>query len=89
MNQVQIKDAVRDEKGRISASSLYETPTTLKQYYMVMKYEEKLDNLFSFLKSHQRNKILVFATTCKQVRFIYSSFKKLKPGLPICELHGR
>lgn len=72
-----------------SASELYEAPKQLKQYYMMMELDEKIDNLFSFLKSHQKNKIIVFLTSCKQVRFVYSAFKKLKPGLPVMELHGR
>ena len=54
-----------------------------------MDHDEKIDNLFSFLKSHQKSKILVFMTSCKQVRFVYTAFKKLKPGLPVLELHGR
>lgn len=56
---------------------------------MLMDFDEKIDNLFSFLKSHQKNKVVVFLTSCKQVRFVYSAFKKLKPGLPVLELHGR
>lgn len=54
-----------------------------------MKLEDKLNSLFSFLKAHQKSKILVFFSTCKQVRLAYECFKKLKVGLPIMELHGR
>ena len=89
MKDIKAKKGNSNEENKISASQLYETPTNLMQYYMIIKYEEKLDNLFSFLKSHQRSKILVFLTTCKQVRFVFSAFKKLKPGLPIMEMHGR
>ncbi len=84
-----LKLANKELKEGVNLADLYETPKQLKQFFMLMDYDEKVDNLFSFLKSHQKNKILVFMTSCKQVRFIYSAFKKLKPGLPILELHGR
>lgn len=88
LNEVK-SDAGSLDHLQLKAADLYETPKSLKQYYMVVNHEEKVDVLFSFLKSHQRSKILVFMNSCKQVRFIYSAFKKLKPGLPISELHGR
>ena len=54
------------------------TPTTLLHYYMEVPIEDKLDTLFSFLKTHQKQKILVFFSSRKQVRFAYQSFKALK-----------
>ena len=65
------------------------TPIKLLHYYMIMKIEEKLDTLFSFLKSHQKAKCLVFFSSCKQVRFAFEAFKRLKIGISILELHGR
>jgi len=56
---------------------------------MNVKLEDKLDLLFSFLKSHLKSKILVFFSSCKQVRFVYECFMKLKPGIPLFELQGR
>jgi ATP-dependent RNA helicase DDX10/DBP4 len=41
------------------------------QYYMVVNTEDKLNVLYSFLKTHHKQKVLIFASTCKQVRFIY------------------
>jgi hypothetical protein len=58
-------------------------------HYMVTPIKDKLDTLFSFLKSHTKSKILVFISTCKQVRFIYEVISKLKPGMPLFELQGR
>lgn len=72
-----------------SLSSLYETPNKMEQYYMIVNLEDKLDCLFSFLKSHQKHKILVFLSTCKQVRFTFEALRKLRIGVPIMELHGR
>ena len=56
---------------------------------MQVNIEEKLDTLFSFLKSHQKCKCIVFFSACKQVRFAYEAFKRLKVGVSILELHGR
>jgi ATP-dependent RNA helicase DDX10/DBP4 len=56
---------------------------------MIVKIEDKLDLLFSFIKSHLRDKILVFFSSCKEVRFAYESFKRLKMGVSLLELHGR
>ncbi len=41
------------------------TPVKLLHYYMQIPIEEKLDTLFSFLKTHQKNKIIVFFSACK------------------------
>ncbi|CAE6967052.1 DDX10 [Symbiodinium natans] len=65
------------------------TPETLKQIFMVVPLEKKVDTLFSFLRSHSQKKTIVFVSTCKQVRFFYEAFRKLKPGPAVMELHGR
>lgn len=84
-----VKLAGKPSEEATSMLEKYATPKQLKQYCMLMDYDEKIDNLFSFLKSHQKSKILVFLTSCKQVRFVYNAFKLLKPGMPVLELHGR
>ena len=43
------------------------TPITLVQTYVVVKLEDKLDTLFSFLRTHLKCKIIVFLSTCSQV----------------------
>ena len=65
------------------------TPVKLLHYYMEMKIEDKLDTLFSFLKSHPKSKCLVFFSARKQVRFAYQAFKALKLGQNLFELHGK
>jgi ATP-dependent RNA helicase DDX10/DBP4 len=66
-----------NEKGQTNISS-YEMPSRLSHFYMQIDHHDKLDMLFSFLKSHRREKILVFFSTCKQVRFAYEAFTKLQ-----------
>ncbi|KAL4503325.1 hypothetical protein ABPG72_000931 [Tetrahymena utriculariae] len=81
----------QDSKNVINTSikDIYEAPIKLTQYYMEVNIEDKLNMLFSFLRSHKKNKVLVFLSTCKQVRFVYEAFRRLKLGPPIFELHGR
>jgi ATP-dependent RNA helicase DDX10/DBP4 len=65
------------------------TPKGLSQSYVVTPLERKLDVLLSFIKSHLKQKTIVFLSTCRQVRFVHSLFCKLQPGIPLCALHGK
>jgi ATP-dependent RNA helicase DDX10/DBP4 len=65
------------------------TPSTLQQNYVVIPLPEKLDTLWSFLRANVKKKILVFASSGKQVRFVYEAFRHLQPGIPLLHLHGR
>ena len=48
-----------------------------------------MELLFSFIKSHLRCKILVFAASRKEVRFLYEAFRRMKPGVSLLHLHGK
>ncbi|RKF65734.1 ATP-dependent RNA helicase dbp4 [Golovinomyces cichoracearum] len=65
------------------------TPSTLQQFYVVTPLPEKMNTLFSFIKSNLKSKIIVFLSSGKQVRFVYESFRMLQPGIPLLHLHGR
>lgn len=65
------------------------TPSTLQQNYIVTPLPEKLDTLWSFIRSNLKAKILVFLSSGKQVRFVYESFRHMQPGIPLMHLHGR
>ena len=65
------------------------TPSTLQQNYIVTPLPEKLDTLWSFLRSNLKSKILVFLSSGKQVRFVYEAFRHMQPGIPLLHLHGR
>ena len=65
------------------------TPSTLQQHYVVSALPEKLDTLWSFIRANVKSKILVFLSSGKQVRFVYESFRRLQPGIPLLHLHGR
>lgn len=72
-----------------SAEDTDPTPKDLQQIYIVTELWEKLDILFSFIKTHLKMKLLVFFSSSKQVRFSYETFRKLQPGIPLLHLHGK
>lgn len=65
------------------------TPVQLEQYYMVVPLPQKLDMLFSFLRTHTQNKMLIFFSSCRQVQFVHEVFCRLRPGVPLMALHGK
>lgn len=55
-------------------------PAKLKQFWMETEMDKKVDALFGFLRSHSKQKIIVFVSCRKQVRFFYEALGKLKIG---------
>ena len=89
-----VKDLARLSLTKPEYVSVHEkdelsTPSTLAQQYVVCRLTQKLDVLYSFVKSHLRCKTLVFLSSCSQVRFVTEVFKGMQPGVPIMCLHGR
>ncbi|KAF5838490.1 P-loop containing nucleoside triphosphate hydrolase protein, partial [Dunaliella salina] len=72
----------------IHAEAATPTPLKLQQAYAVVPAPQKMDVLWSFIKSHLHTKTIIFLSTCKQVRFVYEALKKLRPGVPLRALHG-
>eukprot|EP01134_Creolimax_fragrantissima_P007766 CFRG7766T1 len=73
----------------VHETSEFSTPTKLTQVYLVCELDQKMDILYSFLRTHTKDKILVFMSSCKQVRFVYEAFRNARPGLPLMALHGQ
>ncbi|XP_078736571.1 putative ATP-dependent RNA helicase DDX10 isoform X4 [Lampetra fluviatilis] len=67
----------------------YSTPATLEQNYVVCELHQKVNMLYSFIKSHLTKKVIVFFSSCKQVQFLFHAFCRLRPGMPILALHGK
>lgn len=65
------------------------TPKQLVQNYIVTPLPEKLNVLFSFIRSHIQSKMIIFFSTCSQVRFVYECFRSMKPGITMTALHGK
>uniref|UniRef100_A0A0B6ZBN1 ATP-dependent RNA helicase n=1 Tax=Arion vulgaris TaxID=1028688 RepID=A0A0B6ZBN1_9EUPU len=49
------------------------TPALLKNYYMFVEADEKMNQLVRFLKLHKKEKILVFFSTCACGLFLFMS----------------
>lgn len=64
------------------------TPESLQQSYIVCEVDEKIGILWSFIRNHLKQKVLVFMATCKQVKYIYELFCKLRPGVSLLALYG-
>lgn len=64
------------------------TPDSLQQSYIVCEIDEKVGILWSFIRNHLKQKILVFMATCKQVKYTYELFCKLRPGISLLALYG-
>lgn len=65
------------------------TPESLQQSYVVIPLGNKLDTVYSFIKSHLKKKSIVFFNSCSQVRHAYDLFCALQPGVPLLALHGK
>ncbi|PWY89831.1 RNA helicase [Aspergillus heteromorphus CBS 117.55] len=65
------------------------TPSKLQQHYVVTPLAQKLDVLWSFIRSNLKSKTIVFLSSGKQVRFVYETFRHMQPGIPLMHLHGR
>uniref|UniRef100_A0A1B0A2U1 ATP-dependent RNA helicase n=1 Tax=Glossina pallidipes TaxID=7398 RepID=A0A1B0A2U1_GLOPL len=63
-------------------------PELLQQNYVVVALEDKITMLWSFIKNHLKQKIIVFLASCKQVKYIYEIFCKLRPGISLLALYG-
>ncbi|XP_053214874.1 probable ATP-dependent RNA helicase DDX10 [Panonychus citri] len=64
------------------------TPEGLIEKYVVCEAHQKLNALWSFIKQNLSKKILVFVSTCKQVKFIFELFCRMKPGTSMMALYG-
>ena len=65
------------------------TPHKLTQSYIVSELPDKLGILYSFIRSHLSCKTIVFMSSCKQVKYLYEAFRRLRPGIPLMALYGR
>ncbi len=64
------------------------TPDELTEHYMVCTLDQKVDVLWSFIKSHCKKKVLVFLQSCKQVKYYSDLFRRLRAPTQISALYG-
>ena len=80
---------VHPEYVAVHEHSKHSTPHRLLQSYIRCKLPDKLSVLYSFIRSHIMCKIIVFMSSCKQVKFVYEAFRQMRPGVPLLALYGR
>ncbi len=73
----------------VNQQSASATPVKLVHHYMLVPAEQKVDVLYSFIRTHLQAKSLVFTSSCKQVQYLHAAFSALRPGVPLLLLHGR
>ena len=64
-------------------------PKNLNQFYTIVEPEDRVNILYSFLKTHKTSKCLVFVSSRKQVRYFTEIFKYLKLGMLFLDIHGK
>ncbi len=64
-------------------------PKNLNQFYTIVEPEDRVNVLYSFLKTHKTSKCLVFVSSRKQVRYFTEIFKHLKLGMLFLDIHGK
>ncbi|KAG8200535.1 hypothetical protein JTE90_000608 [Oedothorax gibbosus] len=64
------------------------TPEGLQQSFLVCEAHDKMNMIWSFIKSHKKQKVLVFMASCKQVKFMYECICRLRPGVSIMAMYG-
>ncbi|KAJ6511453.1 P-loop containing nucleoside triphosphate hydrolase protein [Mycena vitilis] len=75
--------------GVQESSSTTAIPPNLEQHYLSVPLDQKLSVLWGFIKTHLQSKVLVFLSSCKQVRFVFETFCKLHPSVPLLNIHGK
>lgn len=73
----------------VHENSKYATPVKLTQNFVEVNLEDKINFLYSFIKNHLKSKCIVFLSSCKQVKFIYETFRKFRPGVLLLSLYGK
>lgn len=66
----------------------FSTPSGLVQSYIKCELSDKMNFLWSFIKNHKSQKILIFLSSCKQVKYTYEVFCRLRPGVSLLALYG-
>lgn len=83
------KLSLRDpEYIAVHESEAAAVPNKLVQHYTVIDAPQKINLLYSYIKTHLHVKSIVFLSSGKQVRFLYEVFRRIRPGVPLLHIHG-
>lgn len=102
-NPVTVAVKVKHDASKLNTShgqhSSQAIPTTLDNKYLICKYEERPGHLATFLTDHNKDKVIVFVSTCACVDFYSLAFSQLArneknlslipPSMLVVGLHGK
>ncbi|WAR03879.1 DDX55-like protein [Mya arenaria] len=87
-----VRVTIKEKSSRQAVSDemldIQRTPASLKNYFMIVKAEHKLDQLVYFIKSHKKQKILVFLSTCAGIYCIHGKMKNRKKVIERFRMQG-
>ena len=89
--RLNLKDPVyigKHKADNLVNNNLLVVPELLQQNYVIVELEDKIAMLWSFIKNHLKQKVIVFLSSCKQVKYVYEIFCKLRPGTSLLALYG-
>ncbi|CAN7993628.1 unnamed protein product [Ixodes hexagonus] len=65
------------------------TPALLKNFYIMCEADEKLNILVAFLRSHPKEKHMVFFSTCACVEYFSAILVQLLKNTTVINIHGK
>ncbi|KAK7089702.1 ATP-dependent RNA helicase DDX55-like isoform X2 [Littorina saxatilis] len=77
------------KEKRLTANSEQRTPTSLLNYYMIVEADEKFSQLVTFLKSHGKEKILLFFSTCACVDYFSKCLQEIVKQMQVLSIHSK
>ncbi|PAA69223.1 hypothetical protein BOX15_Mlig019963g2, partial [Macrostomum lignano] len=83
------KEALRTECLRVGVDDkeLAATVDSLEQGYVVCPAERRFSVLYTFLKKNRKRKVMVFMSSCLEVKFYYELLNYI--DLPVMAIHGK
>lgn len=76
-----------DEQNQLETQGDQATVAGLEQGYIIVKSENRFLVLYTFLKKQKKKKVMVFCSSCDEVRFYYELLNYI--DLPVIALHGK
>jgi len=80
---------VRVKQPQLEAKQMSKTPTSLNNYYMICKQEDKFSILVSLLQERKSLKTLVFFASCAAVDYFAELLTRIVPECGIHAIHGK
>ncbi|KAK3600345.1 hypothetical protein CHS0354_020012 [Potamilus streckersoni] len=88
-NPVRITVEEKKGGGMELGNFIQRTPSSLNNYYMIVSAEDKLNQLITFLITHQKEKIMVFLSTCICVEYFYRILPAVLRHKQVLSIHGK